>query len=288
MHKITLQLLLLLLSLPSFILSKETKSSVLNNDSLYFFTTNTLFVPTETSIIESKVGVVKYTDDKNLKLDIGVSFDLIGLKTEKVKYSFGVDFFTFSNLRSEDNFKFPVDAIDYLFGINFNFKKPLSKKLNLSGRFRISHISSHFEDGHKYENTDTIFTPVVFSKEFLDFAGVADYKLAKDFYFKGLLALNFIFHSIPEDAKGISGQLGLEFKYYLTKIFSLYISDNLSLASVNSDSNLNNNFETGVAFGMLNTRSILLYFTVYDGQDYRGQYYGDYLGNTGLGLRVKF
>ncbi len=39
-----------------------------------------------------------------------------------------MDFFTFSNLRSEDNFKFPVDAIDYMFGVNFNLKKKLSRK----------------------------------------------------------------------------------------------------------------------------------------------------------------
>ena len=285
MIKYILNLTLLLFVATSCIFPAEKISS---NDSLYFFTTNTLFVPTETSIIESKIGVTKYTNDKNLKLDIGVSADLIGLKTNKITYSFGVDFFTFSNLRSESNFKFPVDAIDYMFGINFNFKKALSNKLDLSGRFRISHISAHLEDGHIYENTDTIFTPTVFSKEFLDFAAVADYKLARNFYFKGLLALNYIFHSIPEDAKGISGQLGLEFRYYLTKIFSLYISDNLGLASVNSVSNLNNNFETGVALGMLNTRSVLLYFTVYDGQDYRGQYYGNNLSNTGLGLRIKF
>lgn len=258
------------------------------DDSLYFFTTNAVFVPTETSIIESKIGVTKYTDDDNLKLDIGVSFDLIGLKKKKTTYSFGVDFFTFSNLRSESNFKFPVDAIDYMFGINLNFKKQFSKKTDLSGRFRVSHISSHLEDGHIYENTDTIFTPFVFSKEFLDFAAVADYKLAKNFYLKSLLALNLIFHSIPEDAKGISLQLGIEFKYFLAEIFSLYISDNLGLSSVNSESRLNNNFETGVALGKLNTRSVLLYFTFYDGQDYRGQYYGNYLNNTGLGLRFKF
>lgn len=275
--------------------SHKTFSEIKNNnsdstakDSLYFFTTSTLFVPTETSIIESKVGVTKYTDDKNLKLDIGVSFDLIGLKANKIKYSFGVDFFTFSNLRSESNFKFPVDAIDYMFGINFNFRKSYSKKLDLAGRFRVSHISSHFEDGHIYKRTDTIFTPVVFSKEFLDFAVESDFILAKNFYMKSMLSFNYIFHSIPEDAKGISGQLGLQFRYFVTNYMSLYVADNIELASVYSVSNLNNNFESGISFGMLNTRSINLFFTYYDGQDYRGQYYGDYLGNTGLGLRIKF
>lgn len=278
-----IKIIIIFLIIPGYLFSKG-----INSDSIYFFTTSTLFVPTETSIIESKVGVTKFTDDKNLKLDIGVSFDLIGLKHKNTDYSFGVDFFTFSNLRSENNFKFPVDAIDYMFGINFNFKKNIMRNTGLSGRFRISHISSHFEDGHVYERSDTIFTPFVFSKEFFDFAAVVDYRIADDFYFKGLLAMNLVFHSIPSDPKGISGQMGLELRYYLTKLFSMYISDNLGLASVNSDTNLNDNFEFGLSLGKINTRSVNLYFTYYDGQDYRGQYYGKYLNNTGLGFRVKF
>lgn len=258
------------------------------NDSLYFFTSNTLFAPTETSIIESKIGVTKYTDDDNLKLDIGVSIDLLGLKRKTITYSFGVDFFTFSNLRSESNFKFPVDAIDYMFGINFNFKKHLSKKTDLAGRFRISHISSHLEDGHKYERTDTVFTPYVFSKEFLDFAVVSDYNAAKNLFLKGLLSLNIIFHSIPDEISPVSGQAGFQVRYFLAEILSCYISDNIELASVNSETDFNNNFETGISLGMTGTRSLNFYFTYYVGQDYRGQYYGNYLNNTGLGLRFKF
>jgi len=238
-------------------------------------------------MFESKVGVIKYTDKKNLKLDIGVSFDLIGYRHKNNHYSFGVDFFTFSNLRSESNFKFPVDAIDYLFGINFNLKKKLSRSSDISHRLRISHISSHFEDGHVYERSDTIFTPFVFSKEFIDFATVLDVSLSKVLFLKNLLALNYIFHSIPKMSK-FSGQYGIEIRYYISKIFSAYVSNDLTLASANSKTNLNENFEGGLSFGAHNSRSVNLYFAFYDGQDYRGQYYGNYLNNKGIGLRIKF
>ncbi|MEO8210979.1 MAG: DUF1207 domain-containing protein [bacterium] len=257
------------------------------NDSLYFFNSNLVFVPTESSIFEAKTGVTKFINDDYLILDIGVSMDLIGYKANQNTFSFGVDFFTFSNLRTENNFKFPVDAIDYFFGMNFNLKRKISENLNLSGRLRISHISSHLEDGHIYERSDTIFTPFVFSKEFINLAFKNDYRFNSSLSFKGLFALNYIFHSIPDMPK-LSGQLGLEFRNYFTKIFSLYISNNLVLASVNSESNLNENFESGFSLGRHGSRSVNFYFDYYDGQDYRGQYYGGYLNYKGLGIRFKF
>lgn len=280
---------LLLLLIPQLILAKDFNTSINSKkDSLYFFSSNVLYVPVEASIIEAKNGVTKFLNNDYLTLNIGVSFDLIGLKANQNTFSFGIDFFTFSNLRSEDNFKFPVDAIDYLFGVNFNMKKKLSGKNTLTSRFRISHISSHFEDGHIYERSDTIFTPVVYSKEFLDLQVMSNYSMSNNLLFKGMLGVDYIFHAIPDDMSKFSGQLGLEFRYFFTKIFNVYVSNDVTLASVNSEANLNESFETGLSFGRINSRSVNVYFDYYDGQDYKGQYYGNYLNYTGLGLRFKF
>lgn len=257
------------------------------SDSLYFFDSNLLFKPLEASIFEPRNGVTKFTDKKNLKLDIGAGIDIIGLKMGNTSYSLGADFFTFSNLRSESNFKFPVDAIDYLFGLNVNMQKVHSEKLKTSYRLRISHVSSHFEDGHIYENTDTIFTPVVFSKEFIDIAVISDFSPYRNFYLRNLLGLNYIFHSIPEEISDVSGQFGIETKYFFTKIFSAYVSTDLVLSEVNSETNLNISLESGISLGSFNSRSVNVYFSYYDGQDYKGQYYGKYLNNLGFGLRVK-
>lgn len=264
----------------------DTEAKI-RKDSLYFFNSALLFKPVESSIFESKNGVTKFTDTKNLRLDIGATMDIVGLKNGNSDYSFGADFFTFSNLRSESNFKFPVDAIDYLFGINFNLRKIYNEKLRLAYRLRVSHISSHFEDGHIYERTDTIFTPVVFSKEFIDIAAVSDIKFIENFYLKNMLALNYVFHSIPEEITEFSGQFGIETKYYFSKIFSAYISADFVLAKVRSESNLNISMESGLSLGRINSRAILIYFSYYDGQDYRGQYYGKYLNNHGIGIRIK-
>ena len=266
----------------------SAKNSFAENDSLYFISLDRVFVPTESSIIEARTGVTKYTNNDLLELDIGATIDIIGFKKKNTTYSFGVDFFTYSNLRSEDNFKFPVDAIDYLFGVNFNMKKKISEKFDLSGRFRISHISSHFEDGHIYERSDTIFTPVVFSKEFFEISGMGTLRPGTNTELKGMLTLNYIFHSIPDNISPFSGELGLEIDYYFTRILGAYFSNDINLATVNGNTNLNENLETGLSFGNRNSRKFRVYFRYYDGQDYRGQYYGGYFNFTGFGMKFSF
>ena len=116
---------------------------------------------------------------------------------------------------------------------------------------------------------------------------MSNYRISGRLLFKGMLGIDYIFHAIPDEISKFSGQFGLEFRYYLTEIFNFYISNDVTLASVNSKSNLNESFETGFSFGKINSRSVNIYFDYYDGQDYKGQYYGKYLNYTGLGLRFK-
>ncbi len=288
MHYISLKIkifILFFIIAPHCIYSKAGNSF---SDSLFFFNTNRIFTPTESSISEAKTGITKYTDKKNLRLDIGVSMDIIGLKKKNTVYSLGADFFTFSNLRSESNFKFPVDAIDYMFGLNFNFRKIISSDAVVSCRLRISHISSHFEDGHIYERSDTIFTPVVFSKEYFDLASALDLNIKRNLSLKIMPAVNIIFHSIPENISVLSGQLGLQFRFFPVKKLSVYLSNDIYLSKVNSDTRLSENFEAGISLGEINSRTLNLFYTYYDGHDYRGQYYGKYLNNNGIGARIKF
>ena len=271
-----------------FILSFNFAESAVQKDSIDFLALQNVYEPLEAGILEARIGFQKYSNIDNLKLDIGASIDIVALRADKVIYSAGADFFTFSNLRSESGFKFPVDAIDYFFGINFNMKRTLSFKESLSARLRLAHISSHLQDGHIYERTDTIFTPYVFSKEFIDLSAIYEYDASKNFLLRVQGGVNYIFHSIPDEISPFSGQLGLEAKYFLNDILSLYASNELTVAEVNSQTNFNENFEAGVTLGRKNSRGISFFFNYYDGQDFRGQYYGRYFNTKGLGMKFKF
>ena len=269
-------------------LNELSKLDKLNTDSVYFFSTESIFKPLRSNIFEARTGFFKDIGDDYLRLDIGVSFDLVGLKTPESVYSFGADFFTFSNLRSESNFKFPVDAIDYFFGVNFNARKQLSKNTGISGRLRISHISSHLQDGHQYERTDTIFTPLTYSREFLNLAGIYDVRLSKELVMRNFLEAEFLFSSIPDDFGRFSAGQGIEFRYTPAKILTLYLSNGLRLTEVNGEYNLNENLEAGVRIGFAGTRGVNIFFTYYDGQDYKGQYYFRFTNYKAIGFDIDF
>ena len=77
--------------------------------------------------------------------------------------------FTYTLLRGETDFHFPVDAVDYLFGVNFGYKNNFEKNKEFGARLRISHISAHFVDGHFDGSTGNWRDgqiPRVFSREF--------------------------------------------------------------------------------------------------------------------------
>ncbi len=160
---------IIFLSLTAF--SQEHPDSVCINQ-LSFVPYGLLFKPLVADTYEPRDGMLAEAGKNRLRLDIGNSIDLLQYRFagDSSFLSMGTDFFTYTLLRGEQNFHFPVDASDYFFGINFNYKKSLSAGI-LSSRLRISHISSHFVDGH-YDNTVGAWKdsrpPIVYSREFLD------------------------------------------------------------------------------------------------------------------------
>ncbi|MBX7045355.1 MAG: DUF1207 domain-containing protein [Ignavibacteria bacterium] len=272
-----------LAGLALFLFSAKTYSQ-----QVYFVQSSELFKPLYASVFESKIGISSNIQQENLKLDIGASVDLIGLRGKDCSVSLGAEFFTFSNLRKESNFKFPVDAIDYYFGIAFNYKRKVNTSSLASARLRIAHISSHFEDGHKFERTDTIFPPVVYSREFIELAGIYDYKINKCLTLRSLLGANILLHSIPDDFGKVSIMIGNELRYSISNYFGLYLSNELRSASVKGNSNFNESFESGINIGGFDSRGVNLFFSLYNGQDYKGQYYDKPFNVRSLGMRVLF
>lgn len=258
------------------------------DDKVKFLTSALLFKPTKSSIFEARNGAIKNTDNGEIRLDIGITIDVIQFKYKQIKYSAGADFITFSGLRSESNFKFPVDAIDYLFGLNFNMKKIFSPDFSVSTRFRLSHISAHLQDGHRYARADTIFKPFVYSREFIDLAGILEYSLTKNFSFRGLAAVNFIIHSIPDKFGFISFQQGIEFRYALYRYLNVYVSNDLRINSINGRIYFNENAVAGLKVGGINTTGVNLFVTYYNGMNYKGQYFDSELSYKAVGFNIDF
>ena len=79
--------------------------------------------PFTANILEPKAGFLFSMDNNKLRLDISTSRDIVKWYDDDETISIGADLFTFTRLRSTDNFKFPVETIDYLFGLNAGYKK---------------------------------------------------------------------------------------------------------------------------------------------------------------------
>ncbi len=133
-----------------------------------------LFQPLTSNIFEPRIGAHYDGNSEKLRLDIGHSQDFTKFRSvDNINMSIGADFFTYSRLRTESNFKFPVETIDYLFGLNSAMVIE-RENIDYSARFRLSHISAHLVDGFA---DSSIFRkePYVYSHEFLELALAADF-----------------------------------------------------------------------------------------------------------------
>ncbi|MBA4250138.1 MAG: DUF1207 domain-containing protein [Chlorobiaceae bacterium] len=237
------------------------------------------------NFLEPKIGF-QFTAGKNdLRLDIGTSRDILHYEnSEKEKFSFGADFFTYSRLRSESDFHFPVDAIDYLFGINFGYKKKISD-LEFGARFRISHISTHFVDGH-FDGVKREWRygrePIVYSREFFELMPYLRFKNTR-FYF----GLTYIYNTTPEYfGRGIY-QFGGD-KFFPINAISLitpFVSYDFKLTKIHKFTGTNS-FSAGIKFGSPTSSGLSILLNYFAGQNVHGQYYDLKEKFTSIGINL--
>ncbi|NTV01754.1 MAG: DUF1207 domain-containing protein [Chlorobiaceae bacterium] len=180
-------------------------------------TLETLFEPLLADPTYPHIAVSGKLDRKEVQLDIGAPVDLYQNRTRD--FAVGVDFGTWSLLRRNDDFKFPVDAIDYLFGVNATWKRKFDDSVlpfdTMTTKLRVSHISAHFEDGHYDEATRAWLNPeeaptpgkipFTYSREFVNLTTALSAPGGKVY-----LGYQYMFHTIPGDINPHSFQAGAE------------------------------------------------------------------------------
>lgn len=228
--------------------------------------------PFTANLLEPRMGVVFQLNNNELNLNISNSQDILHIiKIDSSVFSIGADFFTYSLLRAEKDFHFPVDAIDYLFGLNTGYRKQ-SGYIEYGGRLRLSHISAHFVDGHFNHQTNTWRDgrdPMVYSREFIEFI---PYFKMKDI--RWYIGYTYIFHIDPAYLGKNSFQLG--FDYYFANILGHYfypfIGYDLKFIKVRKYSG-NNSFYAGIKFGYSYSRGFSIFYNYYSGNNIQGEYF---------------
>jgi len=227
--------------------------------------------PFTANFLEPKVGFHYLFDIEKVRIDIGTSHDLVVWRTQKQKFSLGADFFTYTRARSEANFKFPVETIDYMFGINGGFKSS-SEQDELGARIRFSHISAHLVDGYyntKTKNWLNEREPIVYSKEFVEFIGYY-----KTYGIRVYIGITYNFHIIPENIK--KGIIQLGFDYFPDKLrtpsFITFFAYDFKLSGIEKYKG-NNIVSAGIKFGEPTSRGISILVSYYSGKSVHGEFY---------------
>jgi hypothetical protein len=250
-----------------------------------WFPDNLNVQPFTANVIEPKAGFDFLFARSEIILNAGTTRDIYHLSDTNSTLSFGADFFTYSLLRSERDFHFPVDAIDYLFGVNAGYKIYDDEK-EYGFRFRLSHISAHFVDGHfdyAVNGWRNGRTPQVYSREFIEifpFIKIESLRLYAGF--------TYVFNITPANLGREIYQIGLD--YYLDKIgceiFSPFIAYDFKLSKIQKYSG-NNSFVLGIKFGEYNFKGFSIRFSYFSGKSIHGEYFDINEKYSSIGFNIE-
>ena len=237
-----------------------------------WFPSNLNIQPFAAHFLEPKTGFQYLFDLEKVRIDIGTSQDIIHWLDDDHTFSLGVDFFTYTRARAEADFKFPVETIDYLFGINGGYKFK-TEKTEWGARLRFSHISAHLVDGYydsETQNWIDDYQPFVYSKEFFELTPY--YKL---YSVRIYVSLTYMIHIVPTNIT--NGIYGGGFDYYATQLnisaFTPYIGYDFELGGYN-DTWFGTNIATaGIKFGHPESRGISIFTSYYSGKSVHGEFY---------------
>lgn len=236
--------------------------------SFEIFPSEILVQPFTANTLKPKFGFEFKTNVNELSLNVGNSMDIFHYKVdENSKLSFGADMFTYTLLRSQNDFHFPVDAVDYLFGLNFGYTRK-----NYGARLRLSHISAHLVDGHfdkeKNEWRDGR-EPKVYSREFFEL--ISFYRFIDMRIYAGA---TYIYKTDPTNIGQDQYQLG--FEYFANNLISSnlmpYIAYDFRIINIYGYTG-NNSLEAGVKYGYSEGKGISIYFRYFSGYNIHGEYF---------------
>jgi hypothetical protein len=238
------------------------------------------FSPLTAYVFEPRTGAMYQFQPDKVRLDIGTSIDLATFPVnDKEIISIGGDFFTYTELRTAGNFKFPVETSDYYFGLNgaITYK---SENREYSARLRLAHISSHLVDGLA---NGLVFTqmPFVFSREFVDAVGA--FKID---YYRFYLGSMILFSTKPKNFLLINPQAGMDFDLPIMKGISLKAGYDFRLIGISGAYNGVNSAEAGFVFHTAQNAGFSVNLLMYQGKSMHGLFYNVYDSYIGAGFRI--
>ena len=252
------------------------------------------FLPLKANMQESRLGILYFPDNANLKVDIGNNVDIIGLSFNDAKISFGIEFMAYALSTNYQGRRLQIDALDGFFGGNGTVSFLLNND-KLFFRFRIIHNSAHFVDGH-FDFTKNIWKkniePIPFTQDFGEITSA--YVHEKTNY--GLKAFTSVGYSSlvrPSLIQKWWSTLGYELNYKIhvseksNSEINVFLSSHIKLIGM-PKYKLNYNNMIGVKFGSWDGKGVVFYLDYYIGNNYFSEYYYNRIKKFGIGFFVDF
>ncbi|MDT8325679.1 MAG: DUF1207 domain-containing protein [Bacteroidota bacterium] len=249
-----------------------------------------LFPPLIAHHLEPRVGMSRLVEEERLRLDIGNSIDVQRWEDglDGMTVAAGVDFFTWTSLRQEKDFHFPVDAVDYLFGLYASVRRDITDESSVSARLRLSHISAHLVDGSYLKEEQRWRDgqlPRVYSREFIDLVVAFEYRDWLRAYGGG----KYVYHVDPPGLGRWTPQAGLEAAWLrvLDAPLHAYLAVDARMLDVNGwDAAVN--VQAGVKVGAWRGTGVDLFVAYYHGMSQHGEYYDMMWSYWGPGINFAF
>jgi len=263
---------------------------------------------------EPRIGGSRESERDKLRLDIGAGVDLFEIRYTKPitettmgmpiqespfrrevgRLSFGTEFFTWTRLRAADNFKFPVEAVDYYFGIRGQMH--FDEQIVSDVRLRVAHISAHLVDGDP-SFTSPVQQYMTYSREFADLMvgfmplvrwislGSNDRTGAR---IRPYVGAQWLFHTIPDTLGMLTPYAGLDvavqpFRVPVALRFGYEARLNTELEPIGE-----HEVRLGVKFGMIDSHGLLIEGSYYSGRSHYGQHFSERERYFSLGFAVDF
>ncbi len=241
-----------------------------------------VFKPLTGNPFEPRIGAMYEGAGKKVRLDIGSQVDLASFSLPREgECRIGADFFTWTRLRSEGNLKFPVETSDYYFGMNSTCSTKVAG-LDVEGRLRLAHISSHLVDGYSKSG---VFNsrPFVYSREFVDAAAAV--RLGGSRLYGGLI---YVFSTKPKDVNAVIPEVGADCEYKIVKDVYFKAGYDFKLIGINDVYAGANSLQAGILLKTSGKTGVQLNANFYEGRSMHGMFYNKKDSYGGLGFQFYF
>ena len=250
--------------------------------------------PLKANIQEARIGVFKFLDAAQMKVDIGNSIDVFGYSDPEaaLRVTAGIDFMAYAFTTGAQGLRLQIDAIDGFFGGNLSISKSYGSQ-TLQLRLRILHHSAHFVDGHYDESTGTWIdnrSPIAYTKDFGELVGT--YLVEKeDLTLRPYAGFGYATLVRPADYERFSYLAGVEVAIGVGTVASeklnVYAAYNISVEGT-PEFIASHQIQAGTKLGSFYGKGPSIYLAFYTGNHMFGEYFGERLTTIGLGFTVDF